>query len=465
MPSRLYFPATGAPPVTPAFETGWNYNSEASRVLIPAAKGTTAITIGTQIGPWADTAGQKALDRQNISLPLQAQTIAGTVKMQLMVREYAAADNVDQLWLSIRVCNNAGTAFTGTLLALGSYGPTGEFISNASHRNKTGADGDALSSLAVNAGDRLVVETGYSNSTTGGTPNASAKWGENATDLPEDETQTTDGAGWIEFSQTLLFQGGTQDGAVAMTATGTVAGQGQRQTDGGFTASAAASLSALGQKLNSSVLTVTATASLQVSAVRLRQGQFATSGSGTLASSAQVVYSGALAVSGQGLFTSTGQAVHNSVVGLVGTAQLSPYGQLLREGTLALLGVGSLTSKAQKILAGGLTVSGQGSLSLSAQRLRQALLNLSGTGSLSAGGKVLRNARLALLGSATFTPSGERVFVPPALARYLGPRQLQLSENVQTCYISPVTYSVSLHYQVLTVRVLCPVISLTLEGS
>lgn len=202
MATRLYLPLDTAAPVNPGFGV-WNYTSEAVRRLLARTKGSSAITIGTRVGPWTATAGQKALDRQYVSDPLSAQTISGTVAMQLMVREYATADNVNQLILLIKVVSKDGGTLRGTLLALGNYGPTLEFISNATHRNKTGADGDTLTPVDAQEGDRIVVEIGYCNSVAGTTPEASAKFGENATDLPVNETQTTNGAGWIEFSANI----------------------------------------------------------------------------------------------------------------------------------------------------------------------------------------------------------------------------------------------------------------------
>lgn len=210
MATRFYFPLDTAAPVTPSFDGGWNHTAEAVRRKLEKTKGNSTITIGTRIGSWFTP---PALDRQYISDPISAQTISGTFKMQLMTREYATADNVDQGWLKLYVVNNDGSSITGTLLSLGNYGTTGEFISNASHRNKIYADGDSLTSVTSNSGDRLVIEIGFKNSGAGTSPEASAKWGENATDLPENDTQTTNGAGWIEFSGTI---GMIVDGQVAV---------------------------------------------------------------------------------------------------------------------------------------------------------------------------------------------------------------------------------------------------------
>lgn len=221
MPTRFYFPADTAADVSPAYDAGWNYAAEALRRALANVKGSSAITTGTQVGPW--TSGNKALDRQYVSNKLAAQRISGTCKMQLMVREYADTDNVAAIYLCVKVVSEDGSTVRGTLLSLNYYAGISEFINNATHRNKKGADGDAMSDVDALDGDRIVVEIGYSDAA-GAAPEASAKWGENASDLPEDEIQTTDGAGWIEFSGDLSFyhesksvdDSGTGDDAIAL---------------------------------------------------------------------------------------------------------------------------------------------------------------------------------------------------------------------------------------------------------
>ena len=203
MASRFYFPEAVAAEVNPGF-AAWGYQSEALRRKCVKTKGASAITLGAQIGPW--TAGQTALDRQYVSGKLQAGAVftSGntTVKLQVMTREYANLDNSTSR-LCIKVASEDGGTIRATLLALGQYGPATEYVNNATHRNKTFADGDTVTaSYTTVAGDRLVIEIGHSDAA-GTTPEASCKWGENATDLPVNETQTTDGAGWVEFSNTI----------------------------------------------------------------------------------------------------------------------------------------------------------------------------------------------------------------------------------------------------------------------
>jgi hypothetical protein len=207
--TTLYFSAASSTHgITPSFDAGWNYTSEAlRRDLLTAKSAGESLTIGTQIGPWTATAGQTALDRQYISGQLQAQTISGTFTGQLMTREYATTDNVDQLYVAVKVISSDGATVRATLFAFANATTTAEFINNATHRNKRIADGDALSSYTCIEGDRLLIEIGYRNSTAGTTPEGSARWGApSATgNLPANETQTTDGVGFVTFSGTILF--------------------------------------------------------------------------------------------------------------------------------------------------------------------------------------------------------------------------------------------------------------------
>jgi hypothetical protein len=219
--TRFYFPATASNTsgLTPSFDAGWNYQAEAARCDLKSTKGSSAISAGTQVGAWTATAGQTALDRQFISGPLAAQTISGTFSLMLMVREFAGTDNVDRIITGLYVVNSSGTK-VHTLKAIGNSGTTLEFVANATHRTHTGANAVAITSYACASGDRIVAEIGYSNSTSATTPEASAKWGENATDATiNDNATTADRAGWIEFSANLTFASTPVTGTLAGTST------------------------------------------------------------------------------------------------------------------------------------------------------------------------------------------------------------------------------------------------------
>lgn len=154
---------------------------------------------------------------------LGAQTISGTVSMMLMTREGAGTDNVDRPWMAVFVVR--GNAKVATLLALGvqTGAATTEWVANATHRTCTFANGANLSSFACSAGDKILVEVGGGNNTSGTSPEFSCKYGENATDATiNDNATTTDRAGWIEFSANLTLDSTPVDaGSMTTTATST----------------------------------------------------------------------------------------------------------------------------------------------------------------------------------------------------------------------------------------------------
>lgn len=201
----LYFSQERAS-IAPAFSGMWQVNALATRYVLKPFQTKDSILVGSTI----DTAaggGSIGLDRQYVTPGLtQGQVINGNISGQLMVRELATTDNVDRVVMCIKLVSNNGQTIRGTLLPSGNYGPTLEFINNATCRNKTIITNSALTSLTAIEGDRIVVEIGYQNSTAGTTPQAAAKWGAAAPLLPIDETQTTDGAGWLQIAPNLTFR-------------------------------------------------------------------------------------------------------------------------------------------------------------------------------------------------------------------------------------------------------------------
>ena len=210
MATRFYFPASEAAAVSPAIDAVWDYTSEFVRRRLVHVKGSSAIGAGTQIGAW--TAGDFALDRQYVSDGMPAGVVFSDTdefSIQLMCREFASSDNVTRRVGMVSIVSNDGSTVRTQLRA--AFESTGSEFLSTGFRNVTFASGIAMSSVAGTyvtvAGDRIVVEIGYRDNA-GTSPEAQANWGENATDLPEgDETQTTNGAGWIEFSNTISFGG------------------------------------------------------------------------------------------------------------------------------------------------------------------------------------------------------------------------------------------------------------------
>lgn len=203
MPTRFFLPSTGAAAVTPALGA-WDETANAGAALecvttrISSAMASVTVAKGT--------GATRALARQYVSKPIDAQTIsAGTVKGQVRALESAINDNLDLVPIRITVVSNDGTTLRGTILALGDYVTVLEF--GTALTNRKIADGDATTSVTAQAGDRIVIELGIKNSTSGTSVSGSLSFGDdNATDLGENTTDTSAFNPWVELSNTITFQ-------------------------------------------------------------------------------------------------------------------------------------------------------------------------------------------------------------------------------------------------------------------
>jgi len=147
---------------------------------------------------------------QFVSKPLAAQTITGTVKAIMRCKESnAAADMRSQM--VIRVVSGDGGTVRGTLLAHDTSALSNEWDATALTNRKfplnwSGA-GATLTSVAAQAGDRIVVEVGYRAHNSSGTQYYGyIEAGDAAsTDCAENETDTLQYNPWVKFSQNLLF--------------------------------------------------------------------------------------------------------------------------------------------------------------------------------------------------------------------------------------------------------------------
>jgi hypothetical protein len=172
MPTRFYFPASTAADVSPVFTGPWDNTASAGRYKLAQTKGSSAITTGSTIS--APSGGNGGLDRQYISDPMSAGITftsgSTTVKGQLMTREYNNGDNLDRLIMLVKIVSQDGNTLRATVWNKNIYGTAEEFINNATHRNNT------IANLDVATASYTTVQG-----------------------------ETTDGAGWIEFSNTITF--------------------------------------------------------------------------------------------------------------------------------------------------------------------------------------------------------------------------------------------------------------------
>jgi hypothetical protein len=195
MATRFYLGATAAD-YTPATKRGaWDDASATlARRLAPAPEGaaSTATTAET-----AAAAGHDVLLGRWISDPaLTAGTLSGTATWIMGVLESATAADL-HFHLHAYVTTGDSDTPRGTLLA-DSIGAT-EWPTAATGR---GEGAKALASVAVSAGDRLVVEIGYAAQNAVATSySGTLHYGNTgATDLAAAASTVTTDPGWIEFS-------------------------------------------------------------------------------------------------------------------------------------------------------------------------------------------------------------------------------------------------------------------------
>ncbi len=188
-----------------------NAVSFAKGVLSPHRSGTA---IGSDIshnGGFSAAQDQDALMGQFISPPIAAQTVSGTVKMQMQVSEASAARDA-RSQLVVRVVSHDGLTVRGTLYA-GDTGSLTDEWAVGTETNQTFPQ-DPLSpatmtSVVASEGDRIVVEYGFRQHQTGTNANdARMNLGDGGSsgDLADSESDTQTGTTfnpWIEFSNAI----------------------------------------------------------------------------------------------------------------------------------------------------------------------------------------------------------------------------------------------------------------------
>ena len=207
MATRLYLSSAAAPTVSPAFDAGWEATGSAIRRWLDASKVGITETLAVATALNSPAGAVDALVAQYTTAPLSGnQTITGTLKGQIIVRENALAADL-RAQVLVWVMKTDGTS-RGTLLAMDTAALANEFATSNTNRAFPRGGAITLTSVAALDTDRIVIEVGYrkhenaTNSRTGtftaGNPSG--------TDLPEDETDTdTTKVPWFEFSQTLTF--------------------------------------------------------------------------------------------------------------------------------------------------------------------------------------------------------------------------------------------------------------------
>lgn len=210
--TRWYF-STATAPVNTKYGGGtaeWNDTSTGtSRRKLSTYRdngggGTSATKTSTGTNPEAH------LVIQAVGPPLAAQTISGNIKGQFKCAESAAQGNYT-IAVRIFVVSNDGSTVRGTLLSISASDNTAatppEFATTATNRqlqDVAEATSIALSSLAIQEGDRLVIEIGAIDRDAG-SRTCTISFGNvsNTTDLPEDNTSTAFSCPWVEFNSDI----------------------------------------------------------------------------------------------------------------------------------------------------------------------------------------------------------------------------------------------------------------------
>lgn len=219
MATRFYFTNT-AGEITPASGTYTDWEAPASppsTYKLAHAGDWPGVTVFNpyQQTHGGTTDGDSAIARF-ISQPIGAQTITGTGKGQVLMRESATGLNAHPQ-IVIRVVSNDGTTVRGTLYA-GDSGTGTLAEMTTTTRNwqipRAAVLPITLSSVTAQAGDRILMETGFRADSTSTSSFGVHRFGSlaaagGANDLVEAGTATTDLNNWFEFSANLTFGGAT----------------------------------------------------------------------------------------------------------------------------------------------------------------------------------------------------------------------------------------------------------------
>lgn len=204
MSSRFYT-SNVAPPYTPAtFKGAWDKTTNAVTMKLVTDSYSAGFSTNFSSSKSTATADYDICVYRGVSAPLAAQTIAGTLSLIAGIVESTAA--MDAVYhVHVWVTQGDSDTVRGTLLADAIDSIANEFSTNTVGGAKAWS-GITLSSVAVSAGDRLVVEIGASSlaAPTGSVTFRHGSFGTN-TDMVAGSDISSSTVGWVEFSQTLTF--------------------------------------------------------------------------------------------------------------------------------------------------------------------------------------------------------------------------------------------------------------------
>lgn len=203
MATRFYLSSTAAADVTPSgisSSSWWQVSTGYDVRKMNTIKDSSTITSKTS-GVTA-TNGNSVLNRQYVSSPLAAQSIAVNTTALVALRGNISATAASNMIFRVTILTGTSTftIFINSTL----NGNLGNTSYTTTLTNRTNSYNSVA--VTVNAGDRLLFEIGFLNNSSTSI-SATQSFGSSAgIDLPSDNTTTTANDSWIEISQTLLFQ-------------------------------------------------------------------------------------------------------------------------------------------------------------------------------------------------------------------------------------------------------------------
>lgn len=206
MPTKIYLPSTGAPPVTPST---WNFPN----IVNPLTFAGVTTKIPSALTSKTEATGTtspifRAMLRYVIG-PLSGQTIAGTISLVMRDQESNAGANAT-LAIAVKIIKPDGTdravllAYTASDSATSPYEMTTSLVSGRAY-NVSEVYPIPLTSQAATSGDYLVIEIGFRSATTV-SRNITLRYGDaSANDLTDGTGESNDYNPWAIFSQIITF--------------------------------------------------------------------------------------------------------------------------------------------------------------------------------------------------------------------------------------------------------------------
>ena len=204
-PTRFYLSSTNSTVgISPTQDAGWDVTGGLDRRLMSTTKDASAATSKSSGGSGLSAAGNRDLIiRQYVSPAIAAQTISGTVSIQVRGNMSSTSSRTGKMTVIIRVIASDGTTVRGTLYSTLGAGVGSDYSTTLTNRSVAGA---SLSSVSASAGDYIVVELGWTYTSGSGNTTGTMSFGsDSGTDLPVNETETNAYNAWIEFSNGIIF--------------------------------------------------------------------------------------------------------------------------------------------------------------------------------------------------------------------------------------------------------------------